>query len=104
MFDWDESLVDAVLARCTEVDSGARNVDHILTGTLLPQIAEEVLARMAEGVPVQRVLAVPVAMWQGGSDYLRGLQRPAYRWWLLDDRRQVLLTVRRYLHVAKLNL
>ncbi|KGM53237.1 ATPase AAA [Lysobacter daejeonensis GH1-9] len=56
VFDWDESLVEAVLARCTEVDSGARNVDHILNGTLLPEIAEEVLARMADGVAVRRVL------------------------------------------------
>jgi len=56
VFDWDDSLVEAVLARCTEVDSGARNVDHILNGTLLPEIAEEVLARMADGVAVQRVL------------------------------------------------
>ncbi|GAB3746173.1 type VI secretion system ATPase TssH [Lysobacter olei] len=56
VFDWDEGLVEAVLARCTEVDSGARNVDHILGGTLLPEIAGEVLARMADGVPVQRVL------------------------------------------------
>ncbi|QBG99209.1 type VI secretion system ATPase TssH [Xanthomonas oryzae] len=48
-FQWDQSLVEAVLARCTEVDSGARNVDHILNGTLLPEIAESVLAAMAEG-------------------------------------------------------
>ena len=54
-FDYDARLVDAVLARCTEVDTGARNVDHILNGTLLPQIAEEVLARMAEGNPVARI-------------------------------------------------
>ena len=49
MFSWDESLIDAVLARCTEVDSGARNVDHILNGTLLPQVAQEVLERIADG-------------------------------------------------------
>ena len=54
-FSWDPALVEAVLARCTEVDSGARNVDHILNGTLLPEIAEAVLARMAEGEAVQRV-------------------------------------------------
>lgn len=48
-FGWDGSLVEAVLARCTEVDSGARNVDHILNGTLLPEIAETVLASMAGG-------------------------------------------------------
>jgi len=54
-FLWDDKLVEAVLARCTEVDSGARNVDHILNGTLLPEIAEVVLARMAEGAAVERI-------------------------------------------------
>jgi type VI secretion system protein VasG len=54
-FDFDAKLVDAVLARCTEVDSGARNVDHILTGTLLPEIAEQVLGRMAEGGRIERI-------------------------------------------------
>jgi len=54
-FVWDDKLVDAVLGRCTEVDSGARNVDHILNGTLLPEIAETVLARMAEGAAVERI-------------------------------------------------
>ncbi|ROU09374.1 type VI secretion system ATPase TssH [Lysobacter enzymogenes] len=54
-FEWDESLVEAVLQRCTEVDSGARNVDHILNGTLLPEIAESVLARMAEGGKIERI-------------------------------------------------
>ncbi|WP_295003814.1 type VI secretion system ATPase TssH [uncultured Dechloromonas sp.] len=54
-FAWDDKLVDAVLGRCTEVDSGARNVDHILNGTLLPEIAETVLARMAEGAAVERI-------------------------------------------------
>ena len=44
-----------MLARCTEVDTGARNVDHILTGTLLPEIAENVLARMAEGHAIERI-------------------------------------------------
>ncbi|WP_027815278.1 type VI secretion system ATPase TssH [Paraburkholderia bannensis] len=55
VFEWDDSLVDAVLARCTEVDSGARNVDHILNGTLLPELAQQVLERMAQGTALQRV-------------------------------------------------
>ncbi|MEH3086502.1 MAG: type VI secretion system ATPase TssH [Xylophilus ampelinus] len=54
-FDYDARLVDAVLARCTEVDTGARNVDHILDGTLLPGIAGQVLERMADGRPVRRI-------------------------------------------------
>ncbi|WP_144155476.1 type VI secretion system ATPase TssH [Paraburkholderia sp. BCC1885] len=55
VFEWDESLVDAVLARCTEVDSGARNVDHILNGTLLPEVAQQVLERIADGTALQRI-------------------------------------------------
>ncbi|NHZ43714.1 type VI secretion system ATPase TssH [Massilia aquatica] len=54
-FTYDEALVDAVLARCTEVDSGARNVDNILNGTLLPEIAETVLAKMAEGAAIAKI-------------------------------------------------
>jgi type VI secretion system protein VasG len=54
-FDYDTKLVDAVLARCTEVDTGARNVDHILNGTLLPEVAEQVLGRMATGVAIERI-------------------------------------------------
>jgi len=54
-FEYDDALVAAVLARCTEVDSGARNVDTILNGTLLPEIADAVLARMAEGGAIGKV-------------------------------------------------
>jgi len=54
-FSYDEAVVSEVASRCTEVDSGARNVDHILTGTLLPEISETVLARMAAGETVSRV-------------------------------------------------
>jgi type VI secretion system protein VasG len=56
-FMHDGALVDAVLARCTEVDSGARNVDHILNGTLLPELADTLLARMAEGEPITQIKA-----------------------------------------------
>lgn len=50
-----ESLIDAVLARCTEVDTGARAVDHILDGSLLPEVADAVLAAMAEGRTIERI-------------------------------------------------
>ncbi|MDI1258391.1 type VI secretion system ATPase TssH [Aquabacterium sp.] len=55
VLDYDEALMEAVLNRCTEVDTGARAVDHILNGTLLPEIADSVLARMAEGQPIARI-------------------------------------------------
>lgn len=48
-FEYDDAVVDAIAARCTEVDSGARNIDNILTGTVLPEVSGHVLERMAEG-------------------------------------------------------
>ncbi len=54
-FDYDEGVIQAILSRCKDVESGARNVDHILTGTLLPEISQQFLTRMAEGVPITNV-------------------------------------------------
>ena len=48
-------LVDTICERCTEVDTGARNVDHILKKTLLPEMSSEFLARMAEGGSIEKV-------------------------------------------------
>ena len=48
-------LVDTIARRCTEVDTGARNVDHILTRTLLPEMSREFLARMAVGQAIRQV-------------------------------------------------
>jgi type VI secretion system protein VasG len=44
----DEALIEEVAKRCTEVESGARNVDNILTNTLLPEISRQILGRLAE--------------------------------------------------------
>jgi type VI secretion system protein VasG len=52
---YDDTLVNEVAKRCTEVESGARNVDNILTNTLLPEISRQLLGRMAEGQPMERV-------------------------------------------------
>jgi type VI secretion system protein VasG len=54
-FSYDEAVVEAVASRCKEVESGARNVDHILTGTLLPEISQNFLAHMAEGKMIEKV-------------------------------------------------
>jgi type VI secretion system protein VasG len=52
---YGEELVDAIAGRCTEVESGARNVDHILTQTLLPELSSAILERMAAGESITRV-------------------------------------------------
>ncbi len=55
VFSYSADLVDNIASRCKEVESGARNVDHILTRTLLPEMSQEFLTRMAAGEPISRV-------------------------------------------------
>ena len=52
---YDDALVNEVAKRCTEVESGARNVDNILTNTLLPEISRQLLGRMATGEMMERI-------------------------------------------------
>jgi type VI secretion system protein VasG len=52
---YDAVLVDEVAKRCTEVESGARNVDNILTNTLLPDISRQLLTSMAAGEAMNRI-------------------------------------------------
>ncbi len=54
-FSYDDTVIDTVAKRCTDVDSGARNVYNILTGTLLPEMSGEVLTRMAAGEGIKSV-------------------------------------------------
>jgi type VI secretion system protein VasG len=54
-FGYDDRVVEEIANRCREVESGARNVDHILTRTVLPEMSGEFLSRMAAGWPVSRV-------------------------------------------------
>jgi type VI secretion system protein VasG len=54
-FTYAPELVAHIGARCKEVESGARNVDHILTRTLLPELSAELLERMALGQSIATV-------------------------------------------------
>ncbi|CAI8784850.1 AAA+ ATPase ClpV1 [Pseudomonas sp. IT-P74] len=53
VLSYDEALVKVIASRCTEVDSGARNIDNILSKTLMPELAQRVLERMAQDKPIQ---------------------------------------------------
>ncbi len=44
---YDQAVVDQITQRCTEVEEGARNIDHILAQTIMPRIATTVLTAMA---------------------------------------------------------
>jgi type VI secretion system protein VasG len=54
-FTYDDEVVDLVNSRCTEVESGARMVDAILSHTLLPEISSEILSRMMEGKDLTKI-------------------------------------------------
>ena len=54
-FTYDDEVVELVNSRCTEVESGARMVDAILSHTLLPEISSEILSRMMEGKALTRI-------------------------------------------------
>ncbi|MBW2093721.1 MAG: type VI secretion system ATPase TssH [Deltaproteobacteria bacterium] len=53
------AVVEQIAARCTEVETGARNIDHIMNGTILPQLSRDILARMSEeALPAEITLGV----------------------------------------------
>jgi type VI secretion system protein VasG len=52
---WGDDVVQTVVSRCTEADTGARNIDNILTRTLLPELSTEFLSRMAAGEKISGV-------------------------------------------------
>ena len=61
---YGDDVLNAISARCTEVESGARNVDNILTNTLLPEISNRILTMMATG---EKQDAITVSIAEDGS-------------------------------------
>ncbi len=61
---YDRSVVEEVANRCTEVESGARNIDNILTNTLLPDMSRQLLTSLAEG---RKLSSVNVSIGADGS-------------------------------------
>ena len=54
-FTYDDEVVKLIASRCTELESGGRMIDAILTNTVLPRISEEFLLRMMAGEPIEQV-------------------------------------------------
>ena len=54
-FTYDDATVKLVVSRCTELESGGRMIDAILTNSLLPRVSREILTRTMEGRPVTKV-------------------------------------------------
>ncbi|MDD1506340.1 type VI secretion system ATPase TssH [Pseudomonas sp. CNPSo 3701] len=54
-FSYDDAVVDLVVSRCTENESGGRQIDAILTNSMLPDMSREFLGRLLEGKPLAGV-------------------------------------------------
>ena len=48
-------VVEQITQRCTEVETGARNIDHIMRGTILPRMSQQILGRMGDGTAPSEV-------------------------------------------------
>lgn len=46
---YTKAVVDQIAARCTEVETGARNIDYIMSGTIMPRMSQEILTFMTTG-------------------------------------------------------
>ncbi|MFN9851760.1 MAG: AAA family ATPase, partial [Planctomycetota bacterium] len=58
-FSFSDGIVQMIADRCKEVDTGARNIDHILTKSLLPTHSVELLGRLAQGQAIRKVVVQP---------------------------------------------
>jgi type VI secretion system protein VasG len=65
-FSYDDDAVKLIVSRCTEVESGGRMIDTILTNTVLPAVSREFLSRMMAGLPLA---GVRLAVADGDFDY-----------------------------------
>ena len=58
-FEYDPLVVDRVAERCTEIDTGARNIDSIIDRTLLPEVSKAMIIKMAEeNIPAKLTLGM----------------------------------------------
>jgi len=56
---WTDAVPQTIAARCTEVETGARNIEYILSGNILPRMSQEILAHMSgAGMPSSVALDV----------------------------------------------
>lgn len=54
-FSYSDEVVNQIAARCTEVETGARNIDFILRGKIMPMLSQEILTRMSSGETIENI-------------------------------------------------
>ena len=77
-FHYDAAVVQLVVDRCTESESGGRMIDTILTNTMLPAISREFLTLMIEGDGIEGI-AVSVANTDFAYDFVKQASRMGTR-------------------------
>ena len=55
-FEYSDAVVDTIVDRCQELESGGRMIDAIVTNTMLPEISSEFLRRLMEGKEIGKVV------------------------------------------------
>ena len=53
--DWSDEALQTLVDRCGEVDSGARNIDRILSGVVLPELSGRLLERLGQEASTSKV-------------------------------------------------
>jgi type VI secretion system protein VasG len=54
-FEYNDDVVTQIANRCTDIESGARNIDHIINKTLLPIISTEILTNIGDETNYSRL-------------------------------------------------
>ena len=68
--DYAPEVVEEITARCSEVETGARNIDYILQGNIMPRIADKILEMMAGGKEIDKLRLIVSEDGFGVSEYL----------------------------------
>lgn len=69
---WTDAVPARIAARCTEVETGARNIDYIINGAILPRLSRAILAHMSDG---DMPAAVELSVDEAGGFALRFMER-----------------------------
>ena len=69
---YSDRMVETIVERCREVETGARNIDCILAAAVLPRLARSILDKMSGGEAMPRALPLDVAG-DGGFDGVASL-------------------------------
>ena len=54
-FEYTDAVIETIVSRCQELESGGRMIDAIVTNTMLPDISAEFLTRMMQGEEIKKV-------------------------------------------------